>query len=491
MKERTRQCPCELPLYFKAPFHTSTSRDLKVMKVQEKPDPRKRLKAGIMTLPYNLEDSLANFGLLSKSKKSAQQPGTNQNIARRHIISFQYPAPELLWPGDKEFLHLDTPANIEQRHSALNRHVQPPDFSIDFFCVLPIEERPVMPPQSHNDYQSVLRAVSLLETKQGTSTFSVVRLATQGACMNIRTRIRIDSSLEGNLSLREDFELSEEQWQGLLRWSGGFQWIQVLKNLVYRESDRACYHVEDAVEKIWPWNVILQHENHLNAMWDTRPPRTTEGNESELAIGEQRRQLGEWLQQNALWKDLDNADFSLRTEVLQIKAGTLYHVFHAAFDSMKSVELLCPSSMAFVNLAETKTGLEALEAFPFGSEQIISGTAAQIQEGLFQKVKDAVIDSNRNTTLAQIPTVPGFWDSVKVLLVRTMNFWLRRSCRKTNGAHYKFHLHEGVPFFSPSSWDASQQSNAVLDDSSALEEMKGEEEVSVDALDAFLTAMEM
>ena len=438
-----------------------------------------------MTLPYNLEDSLANFGLLGISKQDAQQPGTNQNPFRRHVISFRYPAAELLWPGDQELLHLDTPANIEQRHSALIRHLQPPDFSTDFFYALPIEQRPLLPPQGHGDYQSVLRAVSLLETKQGTSTFSVLRLATQGNCMSIKTRIRIDSSLEGNLSLEEDFELSEEQWQGLLRWSNEFQCIGILKDLVYRESDRACYHVEDAVEKIWPWNVVLQHESHLSTMWDTKPPGATE------AIGEQRHQLGEWLQMNAVWKDLDNADFSLRNEVLQIKAGTLYHVLHAAFDSMKSVELLCPSSMAFVNLAETKVGLQALEAFLFGIEQILSGTAAQILEGLVQKVKDTVIDASRNITLGQITTVPGFWDSTKALIVRTMNFWLRRSCRKTNGAHHKFHWHDGVPFFSPLSWEASEQNEALLEDPSSRPEMEAKEEVSVEALDAFLTSMEM
>ena len=441
----------------------------------------------MMTLPYDLEDSLANFGLLSKLKKNGQQQASTQNTTRRHIISFRYPAPELLWPGDKELLHLDTPANIEQRHSALIRHLQPPDFSTDFFCVLPIEERPILPPQSHNDYQSVLRAVSLLETKQGTSTFSVVRLATQGNCLSIKTRIRIDAALEGNLSLQEDFELSEEQWQSLLRWSDRFQWIQVPKNLVYRESDRAYYHVEDAVEKFWSWDAMLVHETFLSTLWDSRPPRTAE----ELAIGEHRRQLGEWLQTNSLWKDLDNADFSLRNEVLQIKGGTLYHVFHAAFDSMKSAELLCPSSMAFFNLAETKVGLQALEAFLFGSEKILSGNAPQIIEGLYQKVKDAVIDPSNNTTLGQITIVPGFWDSLKVLLVRTMNFWLRRSCRKTNGAHHKFHLHDGVPFFSPSSWEASEQNEAPLENPTTHEDMKEQEEVSAETLDAFLTAMEM
>lgn len=439
----------------------------------------------MMTLPYNLEDSLASFGLLSKSKKNGQQQAPTQNTTRRHIISFRYPAPELLWPRDKELLHLDAPANIEQRHSALIRHLQPPDFSTDFFCVLPIEERPILPPQSHNDYQSVLRAVSLLETKQGTSIFSVVRLAIQGNCLSIKTRIRIDASLEGNLSLEEDFELSEEQWQGLLRWSNGFQWIGILKDLVYRESDRACYHVEDAVEKIWPWNVILQHESHLSTMWDTKPPGATE------PIGEQRHQLGEWLQMNAVWKDLDNADFSLRIEVLQIKAGTLYHVFHAAFDSMKNAELLCPSSMAFVNLAETKVGLQALEAFLFGSEQILSGTAAQILEGLVRRVKAAAIDPSNNITLGQITAVPGFWNSVKVLLIRTMNFWLRRSCRKTTGAHHKLHLHDGVPFFSPLSWEASQQNSALLEHPTALKDTERAGEVNVEALDAFLSTMEM
>ncbi|CAK4031946.1 Hypothetical predicted protein [Lecanosticta acicola] len=405
-----------------------------------------------------------------------------------------------------------------------------------------------------------MSALSRLQNHEDVTRFGVVRFSTPENILWTTTRIQLESTIDNGISFREEFELSECEWQNLLKHAHRFSWINILKSLVCRESDRACYHVQDALERISVPQKIVDNQRSLALLWNSQPPRSAKelfrhrlydinafqrldfsdvspednvfaevslpcgcydgvySNEVEamsveecksavcyqcrndvlqpedrleLAMGEQRVQREAWLRSNASWKDLNNTDFSLRTETMKMKANTLFHVLHGAFDSMKTCDLLCPASLAFENLLETRVALEALEVFLYGSNEDLIGTPTQVLATLHQKATDAVSNASKNRIPGESVTVPGFDNSLRNLLVRTMNFWLRRSCRKVNRAHYKFHMHQGVPFFSPQSWELSKQSAGVFEELNDSRTDLGDEETNVGSVDDLMAGMQM
>jgi len=180
-----------------------------------------------------------------------------------HILTFEYPATQLL-PENARLL-LFTPSKVRHRCRP-DPSSTPADLAAEFFAVLRPRKSAegdgvgmVVPEIEHKISKSLATAIEGMRNSPGTSLLSIASFHSEEG---LTFRIKLDCKTHGRSgahTLVQTWELDSAGWINLIYHAGAEDWIYLIRDLVYRESERACNAVR---------NRLLQNDGQAASVVD-------------------------------------------------------------------------------------------------------------------------------------------------------------------------------------------------------------------------------
>lgn len=392
-----------------------------------------------------------------------------------HILNFQYPAVNLLPPG--EAFYVDPPQNIPLRDKPPRNPKLLGMLDVNSYTMIPTASNPE-PARGSKPHEELMTAVGRLSFYSGTSSLKIVSWWDESYNVEaVAYRFRLDHQMNEEWHVGREFFLSSKDMCALLAHAGEYQWIRLVKHLTSRESDRAYYHVLSnmrSVESQWEdpnfwfedwgarshvrvaevfrskfvyksrkWvNTVEAAEVEMKcghiatvprALFDNPTveacfaakcqwcfkPILDERDAEQYMIREETRMTAEFLKENQLWVKLDH---EIEDGKFSFDAHELFTALEMSLRSLSPPRGACPPGFSFGAYPATKAILKAFRSDFENSEDAFEATGKLLIFHLYQKAVRTKLGSSE-VPLGQAVRRPGFDEE--------LNFWLRRAVNLT------------------------------------------------------------
>ena len=279
---------------------------------------------------------------------SAPEPASSKSDDRQfHLLSFKYPVVQLMPFEPFAYLHL--PANMETRLPPDKESCQVNTIGTRFFTTLEINA-----PKAHSEPTTydddnvgrLMKAVDDLKTRPGSSCLRVVCFGANDFVPFWDLVYRFELKTEGDLSAPIIFNVNEAQWERLAIMKEEETWIDVLRDLVTRGSERAFFEVQSTLRE---------------ATWDS---------------------LESYRATHRTWQDLDRSVSTSSVEH-SIDTHALLQALESSLESLKMPTSVCPPSLCPVSYWETRQVLKGLKRTYEGDPMTFIMRPSDLLESLF------------------------------------------------------------------------------------------------------------
>jgi hypothetical protein len=228
------------------------SRTRRQKKSQKQKEKRKRHDT--TTAMGDLSSAFGNLGFVTNTSPPQQY----------HTLNITYPALDLLPDKDTPaYLYPPNDLHFRQRPRLEGYHLTPTNLA--FFHRIPVNRYLGLAFASqYNDWifaQEFLDLITSLVKSPGHSTLEIVTFnsgkSTDGICHTFRATVTWAQADRAASPTVHTCQLSKPQFESLLKahcpsgacsGTGRYPWLSLVKNLIYRESDRACLQVAQQLQ---------------------------------------------------------------------------------------------------------------------------------------------------------------------------------------------------------------------------------------------------
>ncbi|KAK4547785.1 hypothetical protein LTR36_000743 [Oleoguttula mirabilis] len=461
---------------------------------------------------------------LARSLGGIELSTAPDKTTRYHTILLKYPVLELLPVGVAQ-PHLEPPALLQRRVAPPKESDMAGIHDTTFFARLEIQPRnPFALTPVKDSHAGLLAAIDAASTMVGTTTLEMVSYFAPNGGHRVH-RIRLVSRLQAATTTPQDFELTDQELNELLKHKYR-AWIRLLNSIVRRISARAYYHVRERLVEACGEKVAASEEAAWIGLWQTRPPRSIQtllrarlcpeqsGFESNLGDGtgsvlitppcghqsmlrkislvaltakgcrtfecpacgervlqpEDDNELGlrnvclraqAFVENYSAWTDLDEG-ITVEQQQIKLPALAVMCAISGALASMKLPILISPPELSFIGLRETSLVFAEIEE-TFGEGQwTVTGTPKEIFDGLVGLARNAIPKHLDVEPTSEDALPPGWTQNMERWFHRACFLVGERGCEMDDPQHAGLHLHDGDLYCGV--LDADEYDNAMQDE---------------------------